>query len=155
MTSTLSTGLNKSESFTKTNAKRIYTRELHFNNNAKVYLEEDNEIPRGEIGTKRYIRCLSIGYFENYRICHQSLSIWIHYNDNTIKTTTVTPEQIDQNGLLPRLSSVLNLIAVSMRYNKQINGYQGFKLAFNDILDISKIESNYYFGMDDGYHSQV
>ena len=101
MTSTLSTGLNKSESFIKVNATRIYTRELHFNNNAKVYLDEDNEILSGEIGSKRYIRCSLIGYFENYRICHQSLSLWIHYNDNTIKTTTITPEQIDQNGLLP------------------------------------------------------
>ena len=32
-----------------------------------------------------------------------------------------------------------------MRYNKQINGYQGFKLASNDILNLSKIESNYHF----------
>ena len=77
--------------------------------------------------------------------CHQLLSLWIHYNDNAIKTTTITPEQIDQNGLLPRLSSTLNSIGVSMLYDKQINGYQGFKLAFNDILNISKIESNYYF----------
>ena len=72
MTSALSTGLNKSESFIKTNATRIYTRELHFNNNAKVYLDEYNEIPSEEIGTKHYIHCSLIGYFENYRICHQS-----------------------------------------------------------------------------------
>ena len=145
MTSTLSTGLNKSESFIKTNATRIYTRELRFKNKAKVYLDEDYAIPSGEIDTKHYIHCSSIGYFENYHICHQSLSIWIHYDDNTIKTTRITPEQIDQNGLLPRLSSALNSIGVSMRYNKQINGYQGFKLAFNDILNISQIESNYHF----------
>ena len=145
MMSALSTGSNKIESFIKTNSTRIYTRELHFNNNAKVYLDKDNEIPSGEIGTKHYICCLSIGYFENYHICHQSLSIWIHYNDNTIKTTTITPEQIDQNGLLPRLLSALNSIGVSIGYNKQINGYQGFKLASNDILNISKIESNYHF----------
>ena len=68
MTSTLSTGLNKSESFIKANATRIYTRELHFNNNAKVYLDEDNEIPSGEIGTNCYIRCSLIGYFENYHM---------------------------------------------------------------------------------------
>ena len=32
-----------------------------------------------------------------------------------------------------------------MHYDKQFNGYQGFKLAFNDILNISKIESTYHF----------
>ena len=110
------------------NATRIYTQELNFNNNAKVYLDEDNEIPSGEIGTKRYICCLSIGYFENYLIC---------------------------NGLLPRLSSARNSIEVLMLYNKQINGYQGFKVAFNNILNISKIESNYHFAWMKVYHSQV
>ena len=58
---------------------------------------------------------------------------------------TITSEQIDQNGLLLALSSALHSIGVSMHYDKQFNGYQGFKLAFNDILNISKIESNYHF----------
>ena len=146
MASTLSTGLNKSESFIKAHATKIHTRDLHFRNNTKIYLDEDKEIPSGETNIKRYLRCSSIGYFENYRICHQALTIWIHYlKNNAIKTTTITPEQIDQNGLLLPLSSALHSIGVSMRYDKQFNGYQGFKLAFNDILNISKIKSNYHF----------
>ena len=45
MMSTLSTGLNKSESFIKANAVRVHTRELTFYNNKKVLLDEFNEIP--------------------------------------------------------------------------------------------------------------
>ena len=43
--STLSTGFNESESFIKTNAIRVHTRELTFYNNQKVLLDEFNEIP--------------------------------------------------------------------------------------------------------------
>ena len=146
MASTLLTGLNKSKSFIKAHATTIHTRDLHFANNVKIYLDEDKEIPSGEANIKRYLRSSSIGYFENYRIYHQALSIWIHYlKNNGIKTMIITPEQIDQNGLLLALSSALDSIGVSMRYDKQFDGYQGFKLAFNDILNISKIESNYHF----------
>ena len=45
MTSTLSTGLNKSGSFIKANAIRVHTRELTFYNNQKVLLDEFNEVP--------------------------------------------------------------------------------------------------------------
>ena len=45
MTSTLSTGLNKSEAFIKANATEIHTRELQFFNNQNIYLDEENQIP--------------------------------------------------------------------------------------------------------------
>ena len=63
--STLSTGLNKSKAFIKDNVINIHTRELNFKNNEKIYLNEDMEIPAGK-GIKHHIRCITIGYFENY-----------------------------------------------------------------------------------------
>ena len=142
--STLSTGLNKSESFIKRNAIDIHTRELTFINNQKVYIDEDTEIPRG--GNIRCYLCFStFGYFENYRICHKQLSIWLHLNDDTIKTTTVLPSDVDSNGLLPELTKQLSTIGVHLLYNKQINGYQGFMLSFRDYATILRIELNYYF----------
>ena len=132
-------------------ATKIHTRDLHFANNAKIYLDEDNEIPRGETNTKHYLSCSSIGYFENYCICHEVLTIWIHYLNNATETTMITPEQIDQNGLLLALSSAPHSIGVSMCYNKQSNGYKDSN-SFNDILNISKIESNYYFA-DETYNT--
>ena len=126
---TLSTGLNKSESFVKRNAIDIHTRELTFINNQNVYLDEDTEIPCGE-NIRHYLRCPMFGYFENYRICHEQLSIWLHLNDETIKTTTVLPSDVDLNGLLPELTKQLSTIGVHLLYNKQINGCQGFALSF-------------------------
>ena len=45
MMSTLSTGLNKSESFIKANAIIVHMRELTLYNNIKVLLDEFNKIP--------------------------------------------------------------------------------------------------------------
>ena len=85
------------------------------------------------------------GYFENYRICHEQLSIWLHLNDDTIKTTTILLSDVDSNGLLPELTKQLSAIGVHLLYDKQINGYQGFALSFRDYATISRIELNYYF----------
>ena len=137
--STLSTGLNKSESFIKRNAIDIHTRELTFINNQKVYLDEDREIPRGE-NMRRYLCCSTFVYFENYQICHKQLSIWLHVSDDTIKTTTVLPSGVDSNGLWPELTKQLSTIGVHLLYNKQINGYQGFALSFRDYATILRIE---------------
>ena len=142
--STLSTGLNKSEAFIKDNAIDIHTRELNFKNNEKIYLNEDTEIPAGK-GIKRYICCLTIGYFENYQICHHTLSIWVYLRDGTIKTASILPSEKDRNGLLQELSKNLSTIGVYLLYNKQINGYQGFLLSLDDHMNITKIESSYHF----------
>ena len=99
----LSTGLNKSEAFIKDNVIDIHTRELNFKNNEKIYLNEDMEIPAGK-GIKCYIHCLTIGYFEDYRICHHTLSIWVYLHDGMIKSANSLPSHIDRNGLLPELS---------------------------------------------------
>ena len=48
MASTLLTELNKSEPFIIAHATKIHTRDLHFTNNAKIYLDEDKEFPSGE-----------------------------------------------------------------------------------------------------------
>ena len=41
MSRTLSTGLNKSEEFIRTNAMKIHVRDLTFNSNEKIILTED------------------------------------------------------------------------------------------------------------------
>ena len=148
MMSTLSTGLNKSESFIKANAIRVHMRELTFYNNQKVLLDKFNEIPGEDTNgssIKQYVRCLAINYFENCRICRHPLSIWLYYTNGDVKTTTITPLEIDQNGLLPQLSTLLGSIGIQLHYNRQINGYQGFKFSIDDISTIDRIMSNYHF----------
>ena len=103
--STLSTGLNKREAFIKDNAIDIHMRELNFKNNKKIYLNKDTIIPTGK-GIKCYIHCLTIGYFENYQICHHTLSIWVCLCDGTIKIASILPSSLDRNGLLPELSKI-------------------------------------------------
>ena len=116
--STLSTRLNKSKAFIKDNAIDIHTRELNFKNNENIYLNEDKEIPAGK-GIKCYFHCLTIGYFDNYQICHHTLSIWVYLRDGTIKTTSILPSDIDRNGLLPELSKNLSMIGVYLLYKKK------------------------------------
>ena len=130
--STLSTGL-----WIKDNVIDIHTRALNFKNNEKIYLNEDMEIPAGK-GIKHYIRCLTIGYFENYRICHHTLSIWVYLRDGTINTASILPSDIDTNCLLPELSKNLTTIGVYLPYNELINGYQGFLLSLDDHMNITK-----------------
>ena len=132
--STLSTGLDKSEAFIKDNTIDIHTRELNVKNNKKIYLNKDKIKPAGK-EIKCYIRCLTVGYFENYRICtcHHTLSIWEYLRDGTIKTTSILPSNIDRNGLLSELSKNLSTIGVYLLHNKQINGYH---------VNITKIESS-------------
>ena len=77
MTSTLSMGLNKSDQYIKENAIDIHTRILDFKSNEKVYLTKEIQIPQLEVPVKRYIRCESFGYYEDYRICHDNLIISI------------------------------------------------------------------------------
>ena len=55
MLSTLSTGLNKSEEFIRTNASKIHIHDLTFNNNEKFILTEDTRIPHGENNIKCYL----------------------------------------------------------------------------------------------------
>ena len=55
MLSTLSTGLNKSEEFFRTNATKIHIHDLTFNNNEKFILTEDTRIPHGENNIKCYL----------------------------------------------------------------------------------------------------
>ena len=121
----------------------IHTKELTFINNQKVYLNEDTEIPHGE-NIKCYLRCSTFVYFENYQICHEHLSIWLHLNDDTIKKTTILLNDVDSNRLLPELSKQLSTIGVCLFYNKKINEYQGFALSFRDYATILRIELNYY-----------
>ena len=145
MLSTLSTGLNKSEEFIRTNATKIHVRDLTFNNNEKFILTEDTRIPRGENNIKCYLRCLTVGYFENYGTCHQTLKVWVYYINNTTKATTITPSHIDEVGFLPAVSMSLPTFGIHLRYSEQTNGYQGVRFAFNSLLSISKTESNYHF----------
>ena len=117
--STLSAGLNvKCKAFIKDNAIDTHTRKLNFKNNEKIYLNKDTEIPDGK-GIKRYIHCLTIGYFENYQICHHTLSIWVYLRDGTTKPASILPSDIDGNGLLPELSKTLSTFGVYLLYNKQ------------------------------------
>ena len=39
----------------------------------------------------------------------------------------------------------LATLGIHLRYSKQTNGYQGVRFTFNNLLGISKIESNYHF----------
>ena len=145
MLSTLSTGLNKSEEFIRTNATKIHVRDLTFNNNRKIILTEDTRIPHRENNIKCYPRCLTVGYFENYHTCHQTLNVWVYYINNTTKATTITPSLIDEVGFLPAVSMSLATLGIHLHYSKQTNGYQRVRFAFNNLLGISKIESNYHF----------
>ena len=55
MSSSLSTGLNKSEEFIRTNATKIHVRDLTFNNNEKFILTEGTRIQHGENNIKHYL----------------------------------------------------------------------------------------------------
>ena len=124
------------------------TREIKFLNYQKVYLDERTKchgLARGEQNFKCYLLCSMVGYFENYRICHHELKIWTMMRDGTKKEANIIPKEIDENGVLPQLTTLLLSLGIHVHHNGQLDGYQGFKLSINNIGNIKNISSNHRF----------
>ena len=58
------------------------------------------------------------------------------------KESTLSPEDINKFGLLPQLSKLFNGIGVTLIYNPQQSGYQGFKLQMNKMKETNKLTTN-------------
>ena len=61
------------------------------------------------------------------------------------KSINITPDKIDQNGLLSQFATSLAYLDIHLHYNEQINGYQGFKILVSHIYNVKTIQSNYHF----------
>ena len=153
MLSTLSTGLNKSDEFIKDNAINTYVRDLKFNNDVKTQLTEEQAIPASEIPVRRYVRCASLLYPNDIRICHLTLTITVIRT--TPQTATITPLQIDRLGLLPALQRELSSIGLGIETMYSNGVYTGCRLVITNNQDtINIVQCNYAFAWMCGIISQ-
>ena len=154
MLSTLLTGLSKSDEFIKDNAINTYVRDLKFNNDMKTQLTKEQAIPASEIPVRRYIRCASLLYPNDIRICHLTLTTTIIRTD-TPQTVTITPLQIDRLGLLPALQRELSAIGLGIETTYSNSMYTGCRLVITKNQDtINIIQCNYAFAWMCGIISQ-
>ena len=153
MLSTLSTGLSKSDEFIKDNAINTYVRDLKFNNDVKTQLTEEQAIPASEIPVRRYVRCASLLYPNDIRICHLMLTATVIRT--TPQTATITPLQIDRLGLLPALQRELSSIGLGIETTYSNGVYTGCRLVITKNQDtINIVQCNYAFAWMCGIISQ-
>ena len=152
MISTLSTGLSKSEEFIKNTAVNTYKRYVKFNNDKKVYLNEDTSIPESDIPVHRYVRCSSLLYPNDIRICHDDITFTIYTinggsNGHTPinNSRTITPLEIDSQGLIPSIQTKLREIQADLYVPYTNNYYNGFKFVLSHPMTVQSIQCNYAF----------
>ena len=114
MQSTLLTGLNKNEEYIKENCINTYVRQVTFKNNEKVHLDEDTAIPASEIPARRYIRCNSLLYPPDIQICNFNLQFTIVRESSSSCSISITPTELNNNGLLTVVQSKLSTLNVQL-----------------------------------------
>ena len=152
MISTLSTGLSKSEEFIKNTVVNTYTRYVKFNNDKKVYLNEDMSIPESDIPVRRYVRCSSLLYPNDIRICHDDITFTIYTinsgsNGHTPinNSRTITPLEIDSQGLIPSIQTKLREIQADLYVPYTNNYYNRCKFVLSHPMTVQSIQCNYAF----------
>ena len=149
MISTLSTRLSKSEEFIKNTTVNTYTRYVKFNNDKKVYLNEDTSIPESDIPVRRYVRCSSLLYPNDIRICHDDITFTIYTinsgsNGHTPinNSRTITPLEIDSQGLIPSIQTKLREIQADLYVPYTNNYYNGCKFVLSHPTTMQSIQCN-------------
>ena len=117
---------------------------MQFKNNVKTHLTENTRILSSEVPVRRYVQYNAFGYFRDYRICHDTLTLTTS-GIRGMQKISVTPQLIDQRGLIGALTSELSRLEVYLMYNNASTGYHGFILHFRKFSQITKIECSYAF----------
>ena len=131
MQSTLSTGPNKNEEYIKENCINTYVQQVTFNNNEKVYLNEDTSIPVSEIPVRRYVRCNSLLYPTDIQICNFNLRFTIERESSSCedlhcsRSILITPTEVNNNGLLTVVQSKLSTLNIQFVNTFDENTYSG------------------------------
>ena len=129
MQSTLSTGLNKNEEYTKENCINTYVQQVTFKNNEKVHLDEDTAIPASEIPVRRYVRCNSLLYPTDIQICNFNLRFTIvRESSSSCSSILITPTEVNNNGLLTVVQSKLSTLNIQLVNTFDENTYSGCRL---------------------------
>ena len=111
----------------------------------KIQLTEEQAIPASKILVRRYVRCASLLYPNNIRICHLTLTTTVIRTD-TPQTATITPLQIDRLGLLPALQRELSAIGLGIETMYSNGMYTGCRLIITKNRDtINIVQCNYAF----------
>ena len=128
MQSTLSTGLNKNEEYIKENWINTYVQQVTFKNNEKVHFDEDTAIPASEIPVRRYVRCNSLSYPTDIQICNFHLQFTIVRESSSSCSISITPTEVNNNGLLTVVQSKLSTLNVQLVNTFDENTYSGCRL---------------------------
>ena len=128
MQSTLSTGLNKNKEYMKENCINTYVRQVTFKNNEKVHLDEDMAILESEIPVRRYVRCNSLLYPTDIQICNFNLQFTIVRESSSSCSISITPTEVNNNGLLTVVQSKLSTLNVQLVNTFDENTYSRCRL---------------------------
>ena len=128
MQSTLSTGLNKNEEYEKENCINTYVRQVTFKNSEKVHLGEDTAIVVSEIPVRRYVRCNLLLYPTDIQICNFNLHFTIVRESSSSCSISITPTEVNNNGLLTEVQSKLSTLNVQLVNTFDENTYSGCRL---------------------------
>ena len=86
----------------------------------------------------------ALSHFKDYRICHNTLTFSTTNSIINKQSATISPQLVDQHGLIGALTWELAKLDTYLIYNND-NAYQGFKIYFRQFKNISRIECNYAF----------
>ena len=101
---------------------------MTFKNNEKVHLNEDTAIPVSEIPVRRYVRCNSLLHPTDIQICNFNLRFTIVRESSSSCSISITPTEVNNNGLLTVVQSKLSTLNVQLVNTFDENTYSGCRL---------------------------
>ena len=120
---------------------------MTFKNNEKVHLNEDTAIPASEIPVRRYVRCNSLLYPTDIQICNFNLRFTIVRESSLSCSISITPTEVNNNGLLTVVQSKLSTLNVQLVNTFDENTYSGCRLHIQQQQDaqVKTLSCNYAF----------
>ena len=109
-------------------------------------------IPESDIAVRQYMRCSSLLYPNDIRICHDDITFTIYTinsgsNGHTPinNSRTITPLEIDSQGLIPSIQTKLREIQADLYVPYINNYYNGCKFVLSHPTTVQSIQCNCTF----------